>query len=141
MTHTIILGAGIIGASTAYYLSSSPSHKVTILDPCPPASGASGKSGGFIARNWAGPSTSSLADLSFRLHSDDHDGASKRGYRQARAVGVVGKNAGGDVMGDLTRSVRLRHVEGKGKGRVDWIREGVVQSEERLGDEEDIAQW
>jgi hypothetical protein len=57
-------------------------------------------------------------------------------------VGVVGKDAkGGDVMGDLTRSVRLRHVEGKGRGKVGWIREGVVQSEESLGDEEDIAQW
>ena len=146
MTHTVILGAGIIGASTAYYLlsSSSSSHKVTILDPCPPASGASGKSGGFIVRNWAGPSTCSLADLSFRLHSmlaSDHDGANKWGYRRARAVGVVGINAAGGVMGDLTRSVRLRHVEGKGKGQVGWIREGVTQTEESLGGEEDIAQW
>ena len=72
--------------------------------------------------------------------ASDHDGARQWGYRRARAVGVVGKNAGGGVMGDLTRSVRLRHVEGKVKGQVSWIREDVTQSEESLGDEEDIAQ-
>lgn len=46
------------------------------------------------------------------------------------------------VMGDLTRSVRLRYVEGRGDGvGVKWIKEGVVQSQEMLGEEGDIAQW
>jgi glycine/D-amino acid oxidase-like deaminating enzyme len=155
MPHTVILGAGIIGASTAYYLqqqSSHPSgHRITLLDPCPPACGASGKSGGFIARNWASEATSSLAELSFRLHSElaaMHSGDVKWGYRRARAVGVVGKNTREGagvmgVMGDLSRSVRLRYVEGRGgrDGGVKWIKQGVVQSQELLGEEGDIAQW
>lgn len=147
MPHTIILGAGIIGAATAYYLThpSHPNNHITILDPCPPASGASGKSGGFIARDWAGTATSGLAELSFRLHSELaelHHGNERWGYRRCRAVGVIGRGAGKDPMGDLTRTVDLRNVKKtQTADDLDWIHPGVIQSQNKLGDENSIAQW
>jgi len=149
MSHTVIIGAGIIGVSTAYFLSHDPTrqidHKITILDPCPPASGASGKAGGFIARNWAGSATASLAELSFRLHDElaqRYGGAEKWGYRRCRAVSVVGRHAQGDPMGDLTRSVRLKNVEKlKDVGALEWIKPGVIQQQNLIGDNDTIAQW
>ena len=149
MSHTVIVGAGIIGAATAYYLSHSTSrnvdHAITILDPCPPASGASGKSGGFIARNWAGFTTSSLAELSFRLHDElasQYGGDWRWGYRRCRARSVVGQNAGTDTMGDLTRGMRLKNVkETVSAGELNWIRPGIIQRQGLLGDLDDIAQW
>lgn len=149
MPHTVILGAGIIGASTAYFLSHSPSRKsdyrITILDPCPPASGASGKSGGFIARNWTGAATASLAELSFQLHEElakRYGGGEKWGYRRCRAVSVVGKNARGDPMGDLARSVRLNNVKKIDRaGELEWIKPGVIQDQNLLSDQDSTAQW
>jgi len=153
MSNIVIIGAGIIGASTAYYLSTSaPKSNITItlLDQCPPASGASGKSGGFIARNWASKETSSLADLSFRLHEQlaaEWGGFERWGYRKAKAVSVVAKGSEwskeGDI-DDLGRSVRMRNrVEARGSGgdELGWLREGVVQESEELGDYDSIAQW
>jgi len=147
MPHTVIVGAGIIGAATAYYLThpQQSDQQVTVIDPCPPASGASGKSGGFIARDWAGAATADLAELSFRLHdelAETHNGAERWGYRRCRAVGLVGRNASRDTMGDLTRTVRLKHVKGtKRAEELEWIQPGVVESQNKLGDEESIAQW
>ena len=149
MPHTVILGAGIIGTSTAYYLTHSASfksdHNATILDPSAPASGASGKSGGFIARNWAGPASASLAELSFRLHhvlAREHDGAEKWGYRRCRAVSIVGVNGQGNPLGDLARSARFKNVnETEESGELNWIKRGVIQSKNLLGDKDATAQW
>jgi len=149
MLHTVIVGAGIIGTSTAYFLTHSPymreDHHVTILDPCPPASGASGKSGGFIARNWTGAATASLAKLSFRLHDElarEHDGATKWGYRRCRAVSVVGNNGQGNPLGDLASTVDLTNVKQRGgESELSWVKPGIIRNENLLGDNEGIAQW
>jgi glycine/D-amino acid oxidase-like deaminating enzyme len=149
MPHTVIVGAGIIGVSTAYFLSHAPArtqdHTITILDPSPPASGASGKSGGFVGRNWAGAATASLAELSFRLHNElaqKYNGAEKWGYRRCRAMSVVGKNARGNPLGDLTRSVRLRNAsEAEPAAGLSWIKPGVIQTQNILSDKDATAQW
>ena len=56
--HIIIIGGGVIGVSTAYYLSrhtaftaSKGSIRVTIVEGSEIAAGASGKAGGFLARD------------------------------------------------------------------------------------------
>lgn len=77
-----IIGAGIIGASTAYYLAhppagTAPPKKITLVDEGGIAAGASGKSGGFLAEDWHSGETASLGTASFRLHkelADKHDG-------------------------------------------------------------------
>ncbi|KAK7426068.1 hypothetical protein QQZ08_007378 [Neonectria magnoliae] len=84
----VIVGGGIIGCTTAYYLTRHPKfnpalHTITLLEAAPSlAPGASGKAGGLLAL-WAYPSC--LVPLSYRLHAElaaEHDGARKWGYRR-----------------------------------------------------------
>ncbi|MBK8741396.1 MAG: FAD-dependent oxidoreductase [Betaproteobacteria bacterium] len=51
---TIVLGAGVVGLSTALYLQRS-GHNVTVVDPLPPAGGASYGNSGLISSDTAVP--------------------------------------------------------------------------------------
>lgn len=94
--HVAIIGGGIIGASTLYYLSrastADPNLRATLIEESPAvAPGASGKSGGFLALDWHGAATSSLAALSFKLHADlarEHDGEKRWGYREVDTLSL-----------------------------------------------------
>ncbi|KAI1377290.1 FAD dependent oxidoreductase [Hypoxylon crocopeplum] len=85
--HIVIIGGGVIGATTAYYLTRHPSyipsiHHVTLLEATSVAAAASGKAGGLLGL-WAYPTC--LVPLSYRLHADlaaEHGGAERWGYRQ-----------------------------------------------------------
>ncbi len=64
----VICGGGIIGSSIAYHLAQK-GVKSTVVERCEPACAASGKAGGFLARDWCdsyelGP----LARRGFDLH-------------------------------------------------------------------------
>jgi glycine/D-amino acid oxidase-like deaminating enzyme len=88
---TVILGAGIIGVSTAYYLFQSiPGYSIHLIDTSPELfASASGKAGGFLAADWFGPASAPLGLLSFKVHkqlADEHDGAGRWGY--ARSTGA-----------------------------------------------------
>jgi glycine/D-amino acid oxidase-like deaminating enzyme len=104
-------GGGIIGCSTAYFLTRHPAyepskHKITLLEATEIAGGASGKAGGLLAL-WgesihpglrAGGSPlpiqlvsclpaypGDIVPLSYRLHADlakEHNGAERWGYRR-----------------------------------------------------------
>lgn len=55
----VIIGGGIIGCTTAYYLTRHPSydrtrHRITLLEASKIAGGASGKAGGLLAVRPAG---------------------------------------------------------------------------------------
>lgn len=68
--NVVICGAGVIGASIAYYLSGR-GVDVTVIERTGVACAASGKSGGFLARDWCdGTPQDALARLSFDLHAD-----------------------------------------------------------------------
>lgn len=148
MHHTVIIGAGIIGVSTAYYLSHSPSsredHIITILDPCTPATGASGKAAGFISRNWTGKEASSLEELSFQLYrelAERYRGAEEWGYRQCQVLNVVAGKAGssGEVQWSETGVKTMRiteHTE-----TLNWLKPDVIKSQSLLGDPGSFAQW
>ncbi|KAH6626311.1 FAD dependent oxidoreductase [Chaetomium sp. MPI-SDFR-AT-0129] len=83
----VIVGGGIIGCTTAYYLTRHPKfnpalHTITLLEATAIASGASGKAGGLLAL-WAYPTC--LVPLSYRLHRElaaEHNGAERWGYRR-----------------------------------------------------------
>src|SRR5512136_2256879 len=51
---TVVFGAGVVGLSTALYLQRS-GHQVTVLDPLPPAGGASYGNAGLISGDTATP--------------------------------------------------------------------------------------
>lgn len=91
---TYLTGGGIIGCSSAYYLTRHPSydpahHKITILEASDIASGASGKAGGLIAK-WAFPS--SIVPLSYKLHAElakEHGGKDRWGYREVECGQLI----------------------------------------------------
>ncbi|KAH3678444.1 hypothetical protein WICMUC_001461 [Wickerhamomyces mucosus] len=94
-THIIIVGAGIIGVCTAYYLTKHPdfnkdTHHITIIESRRVAGGASGKAGGLLAL-WAFPQQ--IVPLSFKLHqelSDEYNGEDEWGYRRLTTVSLEG---------------------------------------------------
>ncbi|KAK1780424.1 FAD dependent oxidoreductase [Copromyces sp. CBS 386.78] len=96
----VIVGGGIIGCTTAYFLTRHPKfdptqHTITLLEASSIAAGASGKAGGLLAL-WAYPEC--LVPLSYRLHrelANEHNGAERWGYRQVGCgtIGAVVKNA------------------------------------------------
>ncbi|GAB1197183.1 hypothetical protein APSETT444_006474 [Aspergillus pseudonomiae] len=67
---TVILGGGIIGSATAYYLSETlPAGDIHVVESSSQLfSSASGYAGGFLARDWFAPAVASLGELSFGLH-------------------------------------------------------------------------
>ena len=83
----VIVGGGIIGSTTAYFLTRHPKfnpslHKIHLIEGTAIAAGASGKAGGLLAL-WAYPSC--LVPLSFRVHeqlSKEHGGEERWGYRR-----------------------------------------------------------
>ena len=81
--HVIVCGAGVIGASVAYFLSRR-GVAVTVIERTGVACAASGKSGGFIALDWCDRSAlGPLARASFALHAElAREIAADYGYRR-----------------------------------------------------------
>jgi glycine/D-amino acid oxidase-like deaminating enzyme len=66
--HVVICGGGVIGAAAAFELSRR-NIAVTVVERWRVAGAASGKSGGFLARDWCdGMPTAALAQRSFDVH-------------------------------------------------------------------------
>ncbi|CZT19840.1 related to Putative oxidoreductase C1F5.03c [Ramularia collo-cygni] len=164
----VIIGGGIIGCTSAYFLTRHPSydpkkHKITLLEATKIAGGASGKAGGLLAL-WAYPS--SLVPLSYRLHkqlSDEHNGEERWGYRAVHCgqVDCIGRNTAaksvvhgknGDMSGDngeVAESVSLqkRSKEAMSKLRkagvpedLDWVSSESLRRYEEMGDPSTTAQ-
>ncbi|KAI9894746.1 MAG: hypothetical protein M1814_002103 [Vezdaea aestivalis] len=119
---TVILGSGIIGLSTAYYLSRKrdPST-IHIVDPSPKLfASASGNAAGFLARDWFAPAAAALGVLSFDLHqrlAEEHDGREKWGYSPSTSFGIVssdGQRDDNDYDWLLLGSSRARAVHSSG---------------------------
>ena len=92
----VICGGGVIGASVAYFLAER-GIAATLVEREDIACAASGKSGGFIARDWCdGQPQAELARASFDLHAElartlDAD----YGYRRIDTLLVAGSDRGG----------------------------------------------
>ncbi|KAM9894023.1 hypothetical protein OXX79_008971 [Metschnikowia pulcherrima] len=97
--HIVIVGAGIIGVCTAYFLVKHPKfdpkkHHISLVESKRVAGGASGKAGGLLAL-WAFPSQ--LVPLSFELHqqlSDLYDGENEWDYRRLTTLSIEGDISG-----------------------------------------------
>lgn len=91
----VICGGGVVGACTAYFLSTHAAAPTvpTLIEKCAPACAASGKAGGFLALDWCDstPSLSALARASFALHrrlAASLDGAAAYGYRPVHTLSI-----------------------------------------------------
>ena len=84
----VICGGGVIGASIAYFLSRR-GVKATVIEFTGLACAASGKSGGFLARDWYdGSALAPLARRSFTLHAElAQQIAGDWGYRRLDTYG------------------------------------------------------
>jgi glycine/D-amino acid oxidase-like deaminating enzyme len=161
----VIIGGGIIGSTSAYFLSRHPSfnpatHTITLLEATRIAGGASGKAGGLLAL-WAYPS--SIVPLSYRLHKElaqEHGGAEKWGYRgvhcgqieaKARALHapaidgakdkVTDQIDGGSISlqkrsADAIKLLRAANVPND----LDWVDPKSVSGYEKMGDPDTTAQ-
>lgn len=60
----VVVGGGIAGITTAWYLAIHPKRpagtKITVVEGTKVAAGASGYSGGFLAKDWHGSATASM---------------------------------------------------------------------------------
>ena len=117
MTTTVILGTGIIGVSTAYYLSQTqlPSS-IHLVEPSPILfASASGFAAGFLAKDWFSSSVAALGALSFEEHkklAEEFGGRQKWGYTKSSGV-----------------SYTVGRQDGKKGGRgEDWLREGASRA-------------
>lgn len=115
MATTVILGTGIIGVSTAYYLSLTvPGPSIHLVEASPTLfASASGFAGGFIAADWFAPSVAALGKLSFEEHArlaQEFNGRGRWGY--ARSTGIsYSKGSGTTKRGD------------------DWLRDGTSRAD------------
>ncbi|WWD01286.1 hypothetical protein V866_008229 [Kwoniella sp. B9012] len=130
-SHILIIGGGICGVSTAYFLSIHPARlattKITLLEGTKIAAAASGYSGGFLAKDWHGSATSDLSAMSYDLHEElakKFGGKENWGYRTVDTLSIET---------DATR-------KSKKSSPLPWLPEGLVHSSRSLGSHSTTAQ-
>ena len=126
MATTVILGTGIIGVSTAYYLTQTqPASTIHLVEPSPTLfASASGFAGGFLAKDWFSASVAAVGALSFTEHRN------------------LAETFGGRKKWGYARSCGLSHRPGRGEGKrggrgrrgEDWLREGASRAEAVAGE-------
>lgn len=120
---TAIIGAGIIGLATAFYLSESvdPSS-IHLIETTPTLfSSASGYAGGFLAEDWFSASSAELGILSFAEHkrlAEKYNGTEKWGY--SRSTGTTYTPSRVSETGKTGERTRAQDV---------WCREGGSRAE------------
>jgi glycine/D-amino acid oxidase-like deaminating enzyme len=137
------VGGGIQGTSVAYYLAlgtkpaSSSATSITILESESPASAASGKGGGFMARSWGdGSPTQTLHHLAFDMYEQLAPQLGCTSYRKIPVLSVA--PTGGRGNGD---GIALARKGDKQLAKVlpDWL-DGKVGRISALGLGDDTAQ-
>ncbi|KAI5115941.1 hypothetical protein M0805_004938 [Coniferiporia weirii] len=156
--HIVIIGGGIIGCTTAYYLTHHKAYSpettaVTILEASSVAGGASGKAGGLIAK-WAYPRE--LVDITFKEHerlAQAHDGANRWGWRYTNVGQWEGKGEAIDSS-EMPSAISLNKKDGmfaggtdprrRGKSLLpddlDWVKETLTHNYEPMAGERETAQ-
>lgn len=143
----VIIGGGIVGSATAYYLSRDQSIKpdqVVLLEAGDISGGASGKAGGFLAKDWHSSASESIAELSFRLHAElakEHDGYSKWLYAPTTSVAVTPEiEEAKDWMAEGRSRSSIARSKKKGANLPPWIVSEKVEEAHLVGDHSTTAQ-
>lgn len=98
----LIVGGGIVGCSTAYYLSKAGFTNVIVIEAVDVAHAASGRAGGFLARDWCNNQpTQALAIRGFEIYSElTAELGVDIGYRHVNTLSL--SLGSGDGRGDAT---------------------------------------
>eukprot|EP01052_Picozoa_sp_SAG31_P039750 SAG31_NODE_5579_length_2437_cov_1.044719_1_plen_260_part_01 len=83
----VIAGAGLHGSALAYYLTRR-GHKPVVIERHEVAGAASGKGGGFLARDWGSGPTDQLHKVSFALHAELAKELGIDSYRKVTVLSV-----------------------------------------------------
>jgi glycine/D-amino acid oxidase-like deaminating enzyme len=156
---TVIIGGGIIGTATAYYLSeSSPNpSSIHIIESTPRLfASASGYAAGFLAKDWFSSLVESLGELSFELHrqlAQEHNGQKRWGYAPSTALslaidegrGVENGERGEDWLLEGTSRANVSAAAGKGgmlrgDGTPAWVTRQKGRTLEKISSEDGCAQ-
>ncbi len=113
---TVIIGSGIIGVSTAYFLSQSQTPtSIQLVEASPDSfASASGYAAGFLAADWFAPSLSKLGKWSFDLHkelAEENNGYEEWGYSKSTGT-------------SLAENIEMS----KNHNGADWLMEGVSRA-------------
>ena len=84
----VIAGAGLHGAALAYYLAKRGA-KPLLVERHSVAAAASGKGGGFLARDWGSGPTEQLHHASFELHAELAEELGIESYRRIPVLSVT----------------------------------------------------
>ncbi len=124
-----IVGGGIIGTATAFYLAEEFRFRnVTVIEAgsCV-ASQASGKAGGFLAKDWCdGGKSEKLAHKSFELHRKLGERFPDVGYRRLDTFSI-------------TANAKASKAN-KAKNAPNWLDEDHILDVGRIGTKESTAQ-
>jgi glycine/D-amino acid oxidase-like deaminating enzyme len=125
--HVVVCGGGVIGGAVGYALSQR-GVTVTIVERWRPGGAASGKSGGFLARDWCdGTPVEALARRSFDLHAEWAEAlGNPYGYRRVDTFGAV-------------MSARRALAGGGLRNVADWLSNDAIHRS-RLGSTKSTAQ-
>jgi glycine/D-amino acid oxidase-like deaminating enzyme len=129
----VVVGGGIQGTSVAYFLAknSDANTKITLLEAKAPASAASGKGGGFMARGWGdGSPTQRLHELAFDMYEELANELNIQSYRKLPVLSV---SPGYDGIGAAKKSAALGEIV------PNWL-DGKVGRISALGYGDDTAQ-
>jgi glycine/D-amino acid oxidase-like deaminating enzyme len=158
---TAIIGAGIIGVSTAYYLSqlpqytaqpNDPNNRIYLLDASPELfTSASGFAARFLAKDWFSPAAAALGALSFDLHrqlASEFNGRERWGYSLSSSISPLHNQHGerGDewlYTGEPRATVAPRDGDGEEEeisGAPTWLKRTQIQGVETLSTGETTAQ-
>ena len=125
---TVIIGAGIIGVSTAYYLSlSKTSEEIHLVEASPQLfASASGYAAGFLARDWFTPSLARLGELSFDLHkqlAQAHQGSKRWGYNSSSSSSLEEQVAHGNdwLTEGASRSLAAARTAERNSSGPSWL--------------------
>ncbi|KAF2711151.1 FAD dependent oxidoreductase [Pleomassaria siparia CBS 279.74] len=152
----VIVGGGIIGSTTAYFLSHDGNFdrekdSITLLEASEIAGGASGKAGGLLAL-WAYPKC--IVPLSYGLHkelADKHNGSERWGYRALHCgqIEATGQPKANSNPAKSLNSVSLQKRSAKATALLraanvprdlDWITPESITAYESMGDPQTTAQ-
>lgn len=129
----VVVGGGIIGVCSAYYILAAlgdvETTSVTLVEEEAIACAASGKAGGFLALDWHGPATTSLARLSYGLHQElaaEYDGPNRWGYRDMDSFSfAISANDSSSPPEDSyaleESNFYVSEPNGDGEVEVDWL--------------------